>query len=147
MLTGHASGLLLHPTSLPSSYGIGDLGPGAVEFLDWLASARQRIWQVLPLGPTDDGDSPYQSPSAFAGNPHLISLDLLAADGLLEAKELQPAHLRAGQSPGRVNFDEVRRAKGPLLETAACRLLGSRGTLTPEFERFCHVESAWLENF
>ncbi len=147
MLIGHASGLLLHPTSLPNHYGVGDLGPGAVDFLDWLAAARQRVWQVLPLGPTDHGDSPYQSPSAFAGNPYLISLDWLADEGLLDAKELERAHPPAGQSASRVNFDDVRHATVPLLETAARRLLGSRGTLTPEYERFCHTEAAWLENY
>src|SRR5689334_6112159 len=127
MLTGHASGLLLHPTSLPNPYGIGDLGPGAVEFLDWLAAARQHIWQVLPLGPTAAGDSPYQSPSAFAGNPSLISLDLLAADGLLDPGELRQALLPTAVSSNRVDFDEVRRCKQPLLEIAARRLLASRG--------------------
>ena len=68
-------GVLLHPTSLPSLFGIGDLGPAASDFLDFLARARQTLWQVLPLGPTGFGDSPYASPSAFAGNPLLISPD------------------------------------------------------------------------
>lgn len=143
MLTGHASGLLLHPTSLPNRYGIGDLGPGAVEFLDWLVLARQHVWQVLPLGPTDHGDSPYQSPSAFAGNPNLISLDLLAADGLLDAKEL----LLVPSAPDRVHFGEVRRSKLPLLETAARRLLSSRGHLTAGFAEFCAAQADWLENY
>lgn len=147
MLTGHASGLLLHPTSLPNPYGIGDLGPGAVEFLDWLAAARQHIWQVLPLGPTAAGDSPYQSPSAFAGNPSLISLDLLAAEGLLDAGELRHALSPTHVSPTRVDFDEVRRSKQPLLEIAARRLLASRGHLTVEFRQFCSAQASWLENY
>ena len=80
-----SSGILLHPTSLPGRYGIGDLGPSAHEFIDLLAAAGQRVWQVLPLGPTGYGDSPYQSFSAFAGNPLLLSPDRLAADDLLDA--------------------------------------------------------------
>lgn len=78
-----ASGILCHPTSFPSRYGIGDLGQGAYDFLNWLATARQQLWQVLPLGPTGYGDSPYQSFSAFAGNPLLISPDGLVYSGLL----------------------------------------------------------------
>ncbi|HQH73066.1 MAG TPA: 4-alpha-glucanotransferase, partial [bacterium] len=70
-----ASGILLHPTSLPGRYGIGDLGPEAYRFVDFLAGAGQRLWQVLPLGPTGYGDSPYQCFSAFAGNPLLINLE------------------------------------------------------------------------
>src|SRR5689334_21522046 len=84
-MTARASGLLLHPTSLPSRFGVGDLGPEAHRFVDQLARAHQRVWQVLPLGPTGYGDSPYQSLSAFAGNPLLISLDALIAEGLISA--------------------------------------------------------------
>jgi 4-alpha-glucanotransferase len=86
-----ASGVLLHPTSLPGPYGIGDLGPAAYRFADWLAAAGQKLWQVLPLGPTGYGDSPYACHSAFAGNTLLISPELLAADGLLTAAELAAA--------------------------------------------------------
>ena len=78
-----AGGILLHPTSLPGPYGIGDLGPQAYRFVDWLASTGCKLWQVLPLGPTGYGDSPYQCFSAFAGNPYLISFDALIEDGLL----------------------------------------------------------------
>ena len=80
-----SSGILLHPTSLPGRFGIGDLGPEAYKFVDFLAAAGQRIWQVLPLGPTGYGDSPYQLFSAFAGNPLLISLDQLALRGCSQA--------------------------------------------------------------
>ena len=77
-----ASGVLLHPTSLPGRHGIGDLGPEAHAFVDFLASTGQRWWQILPLGPTGYGNSPYQSPSSFAGNPLLIDLDdLVSGDG------------------------------------------------------------------
>src|SRR5690348_14317464 len=86
-----SSGILLHPTSLPSRYGIGDFGPAARAFVDWLAEAKQRLWQVLPLGPTGYGDSPYQCFSAFAGNPLLLSPDLLVEDGLLAAGSLDIA--------------------------------------------------------
>jgi len=144
MLIGRASGLLLHPTSLPNPYGIGDLGPGALEFLDWLAAARQRVWQVLPLGPTDHGDSPYQSPSAFAGNPLLISVDWLAADGLLDPGELEAAVVPA---TNRVDFAEVRRRKLLLLGIAARRLVTAHGHLTKDFEEFCRQQAAWLDDY
>lgn len=147
MLIGRASGLLLHPTSLSNPYGVGDLGPGAVEFLDWLAGARQRVWQMLPLGPTDQGNSPYQSPSAFAGNPALISLDWLAEDGLLDPGELQRAVIQDGSAAPRVDFDAVRRRKWPLLGAAARRLISSRGPLTREFDDFCRKQSDWLDSF
>ncbi len=78
-----ASGILLHPTSLPGDFGIGDLGPTAFEFVDFLARSGQTYWQILPLGPTGYGDSPYQCFSAFAGNPLLISPEKLVEDGLL----------------------------------------------------------------
>src|ERR1700730_13242395 len=88
LLDRRRAGVLLHPTSLPSPFGIGDLGPAASDFLRFLADARQSLWQVLPLGPTGFGDSPYASPSAFAGNPLLISPQRLLDEGLLEANEL-----------------------------------------------------------
>src|SRR5215471_18416326 len=83
-----SSGILLHPTSLPSPCGIGDLGAGAYAFVDFLKDSRQRLWQVLPLGPTGYGDSPYQCFSAFAGNPLLISLERLAEEGILSTADL-----------------------------------------------------------
>ncbi|MGA3319214.1 MAG: 4-alpha-glucanotransferase [Candidatus Korobacteraceae bacterium] len=83
-----SSGILLHPTSLPSAYGIGELGPEAHRFADFLRDAGRRIWQVLPLGPTGYGDSPYQCFSAFAGKPLLISLDTLVARGYLDSRQL-----------------------------------------------------------
>src|SRR5262249_3198939 len=89
--SNRASGILLHPTCLPGPYGIGELGPQAFRFADWLASAGQSIWQVLPLGPTGYGESPYQLFSAFAGNPLLISLDALMEEGLLDESELTNA--------------------------------------------------------
>src|SRR4051795_9171526 len=80
-----ASGILLHPTSLPGRFGVGDLGPSALEFLDFLAETGQRWWQILPIGPTGYGNSPYQSYSSFAGNPLLISPEAMAEAGWLSA--------------------------------------------------------------
>src|ERR1700740_1742484 len=102
------AGVLLHPTSLPSRGGIGDLGPAAYPFLDFLASAQQGLWQVLPLGPPANGDSPYSTTSAFAGNPLLISLERLAERGWINLPQL-PATV------GPVDYEEVRRSKLPLL--------------------------------
>ena len=90
-----SSGVLLHPTSLPGPYGIGDAGREAFRFVDWLVSAGQSLWQVLPLGPTGFGDSPYQCFSAFAGNPLLASPEQLLAEGLL-AKDDVPESQRGG---------------------------------------------------
>lgn len=83
-----ASGILMHITSLPSPHGIGTLGKQAWDFVDFLQRAGQKYWQILPLGPTGFGDSPYQTDSAFAGNPYLIDLDLLEEDGLLTREEI-----------------------------------------------------------
>ena len=92
-----ASGVLLHPTSLPGRFGIGDLGPGAVEFLDFLAETGQRWWQILPVGPTGYGNSPYQSYSSFAGNPLLISPEAHGRGGLAVAVRLgRPAGVPRG---------------------------------------------------
>src|SRR5262245_13232828 len=98
-----ASGVLLHPTSLPGNFGIGDLGPAAYSWVDALARAKQTWWQVLPLGPTGTGNSPYQSFSSFAGNTNLISPDLLVRHGLLEPAAIPPFHSPAQ----RVNFAAV----------------------------------------
>ena len=81
------SGILLHPTSLPGPHGIGDFGESAFRFVDWLERAGQHLWQLMPLGPTGFGDSPYASPSAFAGNPLLVSLAWLAGDGLVHCHD------------------------------------------------------------
>src|SRR6187455_1981509 len=83
-----ASGVLLHPSSLPGPHGSGDLGPSAHRFAEFLARGGQSWWQMLPVGPLGGGESPYDSPSTFAGNPLLVSLELLARDGLLEQRDL-----------------------------------------------------------
>src|SRR5438132_7259578 len=87
-LPKRSAGILLHPTSLPGPYGIGDLGPAAHTWVDSLVQAQQTWWQILPLGPTGYGDSPYQSFSTFAGNPYLVSPELLLRDGLLTSTDL-----------------------------------------------------------
>src|SRR5437879_2244760 len=92
-----SAGLLLHPTSLPGPFGIGDLGPAAYGWIDALVRARQRWWQVLPLGPTGFGDSPYQSTCSFAGNPYLISPEMLVRDGFIHADDLDGVSFAAGQ--------------------------------------------------
>src|SRR5580692_5717383 len=98
-----ASGILLHPTSLASRGGIGDFGPAAYAFADFLASAKQGVWQVLPLGPLGEGNSPYSSTSAFAGNPLLISLERLADRGFIDHKQLDTLPSASGP----VEYDHV----------------------------------------
>lgn len=140
-----SSGILLHPTSLPGRYGIGDLGPEAHAFADWLAEAGQTLWQMLPLGPTGYGDSPYQLFSAFAGNPMLISPDLLVRDGVLTAGDLagHPAF------PEReVDFGAVIPWKIHILHKAY-ENFSSRAadTMRDEYAGFCSRNSDWLEPF
>src|SRR5437667_5284095 len=114
-----STGILLHPTSLPSRGGIGDFGPAAYEFINFLAAARQSLWQVLPLGPVGYGNSPYSSISAFAGNPLLVSLERLAERGWINSSRLSglPDHV------GAVNYEEVSATKLPLLSEAAHNFL------------------------
>jgi 4-alpha-glucanotransferase len=140
-----ASGILAHPTSLPGRFPIGDLGPGALTFLDFLVASRQRIWQVLPLGPTGYGDSPYSLLSAFAGNPLLISPELLVNEQLLPADVLAdtPAF-----DPARVDFGAVIPWKMALLR-AAHRLFQAHGdtALHESYQAFCDEEREWLEDY
>ncbi len=140
-----SSGILLHPTSLPGNYGIGDLGAAAYRFVDWLAANGQSIWQVLPLGPTSYGDSPYQTLSAFAGNPNLISLDKLVEDGLLEKNELKdlPPFPRK-----RVDFGWVIPYHKRKLALAQRRFAaGACPHLNEEYHAFVDAQSAWLDDF
>jgi 4-alpha-glucanotransferase len=143
-----SSGLLLHISSLDSAGGIGDFGPAAFAFADFLAAAKQRLWQVLPLNPVGYGSSPYSSISAFAGNPLLISLEVLVDWGWLTPAELAEYVAATGTHPGRVDFEQVRVAKMPLLKQAATRFL-SNHTLAEwgTFETYRHDNSFWLEDF
>ena len=114
-VTRRAAGILLHPTSLPGRFGIGDLGPEAIRLLDWMAAAEQSLWQVLPLGPTGFGNSPYAALSAFAGNPLLISPERLVESGVMGRDVLEKAPVLSG---GRVDYDAVARWKDVLLRGA-----------------------------
>jgi 4-alpha-glucanotransferase len=139
-----ASGLLLHITSLPSPYGIGDVGPGAVAWIDRLHEAGQRWWQALPLGPTGYGDSPYQALSSFAGNPLLISPDWLVEDGLLRAQDCTGWSFPATT----VDFEAVKRFKRRLLDAAWENFrTGMRSDLRPVFERFGQDQAHWLDDY
>ena len=138
-----ASGLLLHPTSLPGKNGIGELGSAAFEWVDYLAAAGQKIWQVLPLGPTGYGDSPYQSFSAFAGNPLLISLDRLEEQGDLTTADLAD---RPPFPEDRVDFGWVLHWKMPVLAKAAERFQAS-GRDRVEFEAFQERHARWLDPY
>jgi len=139
-----ASGMLLHVTSLPSPYGIGDLGPAAFAWVDRLHEAGQRWWQALPLGPTGYGDSPYQCLSSFAGNELLISPDGLIDDGLLQASDCAPDAF----SPSVVEYEKVVPFKVRLLEIARTRFsAGARPDLRPAYERFCQAHRLWLDDY
>ena len=144
MFCERSSGILLHPSSLPSRGGIGDLGPAAYEFADWLAAAKQTLWQVLPLQPVGCGNSPYSATSAAAGNVLLISLERLAERGLVN-----PARLHDewdGKSP--VDYDAVRAYKLPLLKKAAAKFLRSAsGNARARYDSFCRDNAAWLEDY
>ena len=136
-----SSGLLLHISSLPSYGGIGDMGPAAYAFADFLAAAGQRLWQVLPLGPTGYGNSPYAALSAFAGNPLLISLELLADRGWIDGDRLENLPGRSGN----VDYDNVFAKKVPLLEEAARNFLERHAeTEWSQFEGFCRDNANWL---
>src|SRR3974390_1689657 len=144
-----SSGVLLHISSLPSYGGIGDLGPAAHEFVDFLAAAKQHVWQVLPLCPTGYGNSPYAGSSAFAGNPFLISLEFLSDWGWINGSRIAGLAGRGGP----VNFDEVEQRKLPLLYEAAGNFL-KRGPHDAKFagqwklfEAFCKAEKNWLNDY
>jgi 4-alpha-glucanotransferase len=139
-----ASGLLLHVTSLPSPYGIGDVGPAAYSWIDRLHEAGQRWWQALPLGPTGYGNSPYQSLSSFAGNDLLISPELLIEDELLRPDDCKPSSFPATI----VDYDAVMPIKRRLLEAAWVNFSGgARADLRPVFEEFRNAEAHWLEDY
>lgn len=134
-----ACGVLLHPSSLPSPYGVGDLGQAAFDFIDFLAEGGQTLWQVLPLGPTGYGDSPYQSFSAFAGNTAFLSLEQLVKDGLLEENDLSSLpHLPEDKA----DLDGAMALKMPLLKKAF-----SHFTPTADYLSFCKKNAHWLPDY
>jgi 4-alpha-glucanotransferase len=153
MSFARAAGILLHPTSLPSRGGVGDFGPAAYKFVDFLASARQGVWQVLPLGPLGYGNSPYSSTSAFAGNPLLISLERLVENGWVDAGKVGLGKNNSGnrnesESLKPVEYDQVFARKMPLLFEAGRNFLrsGSREALR-QFEKFRSENAWWLDDF
>ena len=145
MKSKRASGILLHPTSLPGTFGIGDLGPAAFEFVDFLVSAGQKYWQILPLGPTSMGNSPYSAYSAFAGNPLLISPEMLVKDGLVSSDSLETAPTFATD---RVDYDAVTERKSSLLNEAFETFKAlSNSPLADEFAFFRRENAWWLDDY
>ena len=139
------SGILLHPTSLPSSAGIGDFGTEAYRFVDFLKQSGSKLWQVLPLNPTGYGDSPFQCFSARAGNPLLISLDRLAERGVLTQADLES---RPFFPRNEVDYGAALRFKIPLLTKAAQAFLKrADGNERADFEQFCEANANWLHDF
>jgi len=139
MFDKRKSGVLVHPTSFPGAYGMGDLGAGAYAFIDFLQKAKQTLWQILPLGPTGYGDSPYQSFSSFAGNHYLISFDALKEQGLLSAEDLaQTPHFDLRK----IDFGSVINYKMQMLRKAFVNFKP-----TTKFKQFCTKNKDWLEDY
>lgn len=135
-------GILMHLSSLPSPWGIGTMGREAHGFVDFLAAAGQSVWQILPIGPTSYGDSPYQSFSSFAGNPYLIDLDVLAAEGLLKGGEYRD--LNWGGDPARVDYGALYEHRRPVLQAAVRRLLAAPPA---DYGAFCAANADWLADY
>ena len=137
-----SAGILLPVSSLPSPYGIGCFSQEAYDFVDWLKDAGQTYWQILPLGVTSYGDSPYQSFSAFAGNPYFISLDELVKEGVLTAEECKKA--KFGRKADDIDYSQLYKERGRLL-----RLAYSRSDIghNAEFAAFCEQNKWWLDDF
>lgn len=146
MLPIRASGILLHITSLPNLYGIGDFGNSAYKFIDFLVATKQRFWQILPLGPTDQYNSPYAPYSAFAGNPYLISPEKLVADALVSQTHLLNAPpVLAGSA---IDYPQMLAWKGDLLNRAYQNFrTGNFPNLRNDYENFCHKNSFWLADY
>ena len=145
LLKQRAGGILLHPTSLPSGFGIGDLGPSAYSFIDFLEVSKQKLWQILPLGPTGYGDSPYQCFSAFAGNPILISPELLKGDGYLEKRDL--ADYRQTDSM-RIDFGQVIKQKHTLFAKSFLNFSEQINNQNNEdYNVFIQDNQYWLDDY
>jgi 4-alpha-glucanotransferase len=139
-----SAGVLLHPTSMPGPYGIGDLGPAAYAWIDALVHARQKWWQILPLGPTGFGDSPYQCFSAFAGNPLLISPQFLVQDGILNHGDLEGVRFSAAG----VDYGPVLTFKNRILARAWEMFQAGRGAgLRSAFDDYTRQQAHWLEDY
>ena len=137
-----AAGILLSVSSLPSRYGIGCFSESAYDFVDWLSGAGQRYWQILPLGPTGYGDSPYQSFSTFAGNPYFISLEALIKEGVLTKKECASADF--GSDPEQIDYERLYKNRYPLLRKAYERSAISEN---PEYRQFLSENNWWLSDY
>ena len=136
-----SAGILMPISSLPSKYGIGTLGKEAYNFADFLAKAQQSYWQVLPIGHTSYGDSPYQAFSSFAGNPYFIDLDMLVEDGLLEAKDLKKIKVKNAE---KVDYGYLYETRYPLLYKAYETGIKK---FDNEFDQFCVENRSWLEDY
>ncbi len=142
-MTKRETGVLLHISSLPSPYGIGTFGRSAYEFVDFLVSAGQTYWQILPLGPTSYGDSPYQAFSTFAGNPYFIDLDFLNIDGFLEKEDFE--NLDWGTSPMYVDYAHIYENRFTVLRKAYTSFM-KKGNVAA-FREFCENEKSWLDEY
>lgn len=136
------SGILMHISSLPSAYGIGTLGEEAYRFVDFLEKAGQKVWQVLPIGHTSYGDSPYQSYSSYAGNPYFIDLDMLCSDGLLKKEDY--AHISGGINSNRVDYGYLYQTRLPVLKKAAQRFFQN---LPGDYYIFLDENRYWIEDY
>ena len=134
-----SAGILCPIFSLPSPYGIGTLGQAARDFIDFLEQTKQSYWQILPIGPTSYGDSPYQSFSSYAGNPYFIDLDTLKDQGLLLQEEYDS--LDWGKDPQRIEYAKLFNHRFEVLKKAVARLDD------PAFDVFCQAEAAWLDDY
>lgn len=140
-----SAGILLHPTSLPSRFGIGDLGSDAYRFVDFLHNAKQKLWQILPLGPTSYGDSPYQCLSAYAGNPLLISFEQLVKDGIISEKVLENVPQFSDE---KVQYGDVIEYKFETLRVIYEEFKNKfDGAFKSAFLKFCEEEKFWLDDF
>jgi len=140
-----SSGILLHPTSFPGPYGIGDVGPFAYRFIDYLAESGCKLWQVLPLGPTSYGDSPYQCFSAFAGNPYMVSPDFLIEEGLLTIEDLSDM---PNWDSNKVDFGLIYQWKPKLLDRAFDHFEASASeSLRDEWAKFRQTNASWLDDY
>ncbi|SQF70287.1 4-alpha-glucanotransferase [Streptococcus sanguinis] len=137
------SGVLMHISSLPGKYGIGSFGQSAYDFVDFLVRTKQRYWQILPLGTTSYGDSPYQSFSAFAGNTYFIDFDILIEEGLLNEADVKGAEF--GDDPRKVDYAKIFDARRPIMEKAVARFL--KADDLSDYESFVEQNAAWLEVF
>jgi len=137
------SGVLMHISSLSGKYGIGSFGQSAYDFVDFLVRTKQRYWQILPLGTTSYGDSPYQSFSAFAGNTYFIDFDILIEEGLLDEADVKGADF--GDDPRKVDYAKIFDARRPIMEKAVARFL--KADDLSDYESFVEQNAAWLEVF